>query len=134
MVPHISLLFFCRISEGIAVGFYSVLVPLFISEFMPPSLVSSMGALHLIVINFGMFLPFLLGWIMSQAGFGDFSLVLFIVNLITLVIQSILLIWVFPYETPVYLFLNNRFDEAKYLIRIIYKDTYVEEVYEEKKA
>lgn len=45
---------------------------------------------------------------------------------ITLLVQTVVLVLIFPYETPKYLLSIGKEEEAKDLIKIIYKEEYVE--------
>jgi hypothetical protein len=51
-------------------------------------------------------------------------------SLITQIIQIIVLVFIFPYETPKYLLLNNEKKACEDLIRSIYKDEYFEQIYQ----
>lgn len=48
--------------------------------------------------------------------------------LVSILIQTFLLLFVFPYETPKYLLLNGRENEARELIKVFYKEEFVEEI------
>lgn len=48
--------------------------------------------------------------------------------MIALVVQSLLLLFVFPYETPKYFLMHHQKSKARDLIAEIYKPEYVEEV------
>jgi hypothetical protein len=52
---------------------------------------------------------------------------------IIILLQTCMLVFVFPYETPKYWLAVGREDEAKALIEVIYKPEFVEQVLEEKK-
>jgi len=51
-----------------------------------------------------------------------------------LVIQTVVLLFVFPYETPKYLLSKGQDGEARRLIDILYKEEYANEIFERKKA
>jgi hypothetical protein len=45
-------------------------------------------------------------------------------------IQTLILLFVYPYETPKYLLLNKRDEEARKLVELIYKEEYVDQIIE----
>ena len=50
---------------------------------------------------------------------------MFATPLLTLSIQAMVLLFVFPYETPKYLLLKGKEDEARKLISLLYRAEYV---------
>ena len=88
-----------------------------------------MGNLTQLNLNFGMVLGYLLAYVLKKTtedyACSSFWFIIFGVPEVTILIQSIMLIYVFPYDTPKYLFLQNNPKEAERLIRIIYKEEFV---------
>ena len=51
--------------------------------------------------------------------------------MILIIIQILVIIFVFPYDTPKYLLKNNKTDQARKVIQELYKAEFVEEILDE---
>lgn len=95
-----------RLIIGICTGVFSAIVPLYINEFVPLQL-KNFGTFNQVFIasaqSFAFFLYFLLT---EPLKISDEAAYIWISNffIVTLVIQTIILLFVFPYETPKYWF------------------------------
>jgi hypothetical protein len=71
-----------------------------------------MGALNQFFVAFGVFFSFFFEYVLTKIANdptgNDIWVIVFGFPIITIVIQTIVLIFVFPYETPKYLLLQNR--------------------------
>jgi len=62
------------------------------------------------------FLNYCLKKIYNDVTCESFWRIMFAIPFITLTIQALVLLFVFPYETPKYLLLKGKYDEARELI------------------
>jgi MFS family permease len=119
-LPNFYVLIFVRICQGLCVGFYSSLTPLIIKEISPNEISGTLGALNQFMIAFGVFFgcifKLLLSLIFDNKDGSAIWQIIFGFTLLTILIQTIVLLFIFPYETPKYLLLNNRKEDAKALI------------------
>ena len=76
-------------------------------------------------IILGYFFTYLLKKITGDYTGEAFWFIIFGFPLVTIAIQSFILIYVFPFETPKYLLMQNKQEEAEQLIKMIYKAEYV---------
>lgn len=136
-IENFYVLVFLRLCQGFCVGFYSAIAPLIIKELSPVEISGTLGVFAQLNVAGGCFFGCFFEFILSAAtGDKDGSQIwpfTFGFTLITLAVQTAVLLFVFPYETPRYLLLNNEEKEARKLIAVIYKEEFVDEVLEEKK-
>jgi len=143
-------LLMARMVDGLAVGIVAVAVPTYISETMPPKLRGSLGVLHQITITFGVFLAVLIGLPLElpPAGVPTYCFeadgswasswvvptfnrvwwrVMMGVGAIPSIVGIIGLGYIFPFETPYYLFKVGRAAEARVLLKFIMETDDVDE-------
>lgn len=101
-----TLLFF-RLCQGFCVGFYSAIVPLMIKELSPTEISGTLGSYAQLNICSGVFFGCIFAYILKKIT-GDstgkeFWFLIFGLTQVTIAIQTIALIFVYPYETPKYL-------------------------------
>ena len=92
----------------------------------PIELAGTMNGVNNVAISIGYFLGYILGWI-SNNFFSDANYNYMLPFGAGFAISFVQLIWiklVFPYETPKYLLSNDRVDEARKVIEIIYLQEY----------
>ncbi|MEO9022091.1 MAG: sugar porter family MFS transporter [Ginsengibacter sp.] len=114
-----------RFIGGIAIGMASTLAPIYISEIAPPAFRGRLGMLQQLAIVMGILLAFISNYFIANA---DYS---FLANenhwrymLAAAVIPSLvffILILMVP-ESPRWLILKNRFDQARAIFRRIYEE------------
>jgi hypothetical protein len=94
------------------VGIYSSLASLIIKELSPTEISGTLGSYTQLNVCFGVFFGCIFSYILKKITGddkgGDFWYILYGFTEITLVIQTLVLILVFPYETPKYLLLKGR--------------------------
>jgi MFS family permease len=100
-----------RIVQGMCAGIYSALVPLIIKELAPFELSGVFGVFPQLFITVGIFVSCFLSFVLSQI-YDDptgssYWRFIFAFSLVTLVIQTFALKFIFPFETPKYLIENN---------------------------
>jgi SP family sugar:H+ symporter-like MFS transporter len=101
-----SLLLF-RLIQGFCVGCYSAIAPLIIKELAPIEISGTLGSLSQLNVTIGVFLGSFISYVLKKitgdpTG-NDFWFISFGIPQITIVLQTVILLFVFPYETPKYL-------------------------------
>lgn len=66
MFPNLYLFFVARLIQGLCVGLYSAVVPLFIKEYSPNEISGTMGALNQTFVAFGVFFAYSFQLILKQ--------------------------------------------------------------------
>lgn len=123
LFPNFYTLIAGRIIQGLCVGLYSALVPLFVNEISPMEVAGRLGALNQLLIVSGIVITNLIALFVPSTGteiIGWWRIIFGIPILIAL-LQIVLLLFVYKNETPRYLILQGRDDDALELIRDIYK-------------
>lgn len=124
-----------RLIQGICTGIFSAIVPLYINEIVTPDC-TNLGSLNQIFIAFAQFFCFLLSFVLDKV-LSDpgrqkevASTTWKIISefpLIIIVIQTAIFLFVFPYETPKYLYEKGEREKAANLITMIYREEHTEE-------
>lgn len=73
-------------------------------------------------VFFGCFFAFILKMVTGDKTGQDFWFYLYGFPEVTIFLQSLILLFVFPYETPKYHLMEGKEEEAKKLIAILYKE------------
>lgn len=135
-IEQVALLVIGRFFCGVTVGMNSILVGLFLRELCPVELSDFLGSLGNFSLNLGIFVCFLLGLSEKsqeqlQEGERDFAWrLLFAFPAVCCGLRSCALRVFFNYESPLYLLLRNREDEALHVVKALYKEEFVQEIYE----
>lgn len=93
-----------RLIFGISIGIFFAIVPLYINEFTPLEL-KNFGTLNQVLIASGQSFTFLFYYLLTGPfGMSDELAYNYMSNfcLVTILIQSLVFLLVFPYETPKY--------------------------------
>lgn len=106
--PSIGVLLAARLIVGVAIGFSSVVAPLYISEVAPPGVRGALVSLYQFAITIGILGAFLLDYALASSGAWRWMLGLAIVPSLILVGGMIPL----P-ESPRFLFKSGRADDAR---------------------
>jgi MFS family permease len=116
--------------QGICVGLYSVIVPLYINEICPLELAGRFGALNQFFIVFGIFIASAIAATTEHSKINtpcplpkdvpNTWIVVFSIPIVLAVAQILLLKFVYPKETPRYLLSIGKEYEAFDLIKEIY--------------
>lgn len=111
-------------------GCYSAITPVIIKELSPTEISGTLGAINQVFISSGVFFSFCFKYILEAiADDPNGEKVWWIVfgfTLVVIPIQTILLLFVFPFETPKYLILHERRQEAIEILKVIYKKEFVQ--------
>ena len=129
-VPNFYTLMTFRLIQGACVGIFSAIPPIIIKELSPIEVSGTVGTLVQLNITVGILIGYLLTYILKKIT-GDYSCqsfwqLVFAVPLITMLVQSLILIYVFPFETPKYWLLKGEREQAYKIIRYIYKEQHVQ--------
>ena len=127
---------------GLAVGINSVIVPLYINEVSPALISGMMGAMISLMISCGMFVTFLLSLNIPDAATiraapddQNWWRFVFAFPIITCTFRSLVLLFIFKFETSQYLISIGKDDEtAKFIITKLYHQEFVEQIYREYKT
>ncbi len=112
--PSIGVLLGARLVVGVAIGFSSVVAPLYISEVAPPGVRGALVSLYQFAITIGILAAFLLDYALAASGAWRWMLGLAIVPSLILIAGMLPL----P-ESPRYLFKIGRDDDARDELRRI---------------
>ncbi len=99
-----SMIFIGRLIIGVCTGVFSTIVPLYINEFVPLQL-KNFGTLNQVFIASSQSFAFLLYYLLTEPfAMTDESAYNYVSNfcLVTIIIQSLVFLFIFPYETPKY--------------------------------
>jgi MFS family permease len=106
-IESFPVLVFMRLCQGFCVGFFSAIAPLIIKELSPTEISGTLGSYAQLNICLGVFIGCIFTYILKKITGDDtgrdFWFIVFGFTEITLAIQTLILIFVFPYETPRYL-------------------------------
>lgn len=122
---------------GFSCGVNSSLLGLYVKEITPIELGDYFCSLLNIVINFGILIAFFFGLnVISDADLAlgymdDWWKFMFAFPMIFCFLRSFFILWKFNYETPIHLLQTNNFDEALNVIKQLYNEEYVDEIYQE---
>ena len=136
-----SLILIGRFVCGVVVGINSVIVPVYINEISPPSISGVMGAITDFMINFGVFISFLISLNIPDAATirADpenqyWWRFVFGFPIITCIFRSLVLLFIYRFDTPLFLISNGKDEETKFIIKKLYHEEFVEQIYKEYKA
>lgn len=125
-----------RIIQGACVGLYTSIVPIVIAEISPVEIMGTTGAFTQIFCSVGTTVAYLFYYILSMTVSDENQHLIwyfvFGLPLVFIVIQSLILLFVFPFETPKYFLMHHQKSKAKDLIAYIYKPEYVDEILKQK--
>lgn len=98
---------FFRLCQGIVAGAFSAISPLYINELSPTEISGPLGSYTQLLICGGCFFSCIFTYILvkitGDPTGSDFWFIVYGFTEIILIIQSLVLMFVFPYETPKYL-------------------------------
>lgn len=106
-IKYFPTLVFFRICQGFCVGFFSAIAPLIVKELSPNEISGTLGSYTQLNVCLGVFTGCIFAYILKKAT-GDNSgesswYIIFGLTELTVAIQTVILIFVYPYETPKYL-------------------------------
>jgi MFS family permease len=106
-IKYFPTLVFFRLCQGFCVGFFSAIAPLMVKELSPNEISGTLGSYAQLNICLGVFTGCILAYILKKItgdNTGEQSwYIIFGFTELTIAIQTAILIFVYPYETPKYL-------------------------------
>lgn len=131
-----------RILLGFGVGSFTVIAPLFISETSPAQVAGSMGAINQFMVTAGIMVAYIMGFMApfeylkgvdplpenrNESVYTTQSWrIIFIIPAAIAVLQSLLVLFVFRYDTPKYYRQNEKHKEVEAVEALIYKEKQTE--------
>ena len=117
-----------RVTQGICTGIFVAIVPLYINEIVTPDL-RNLGTMNQIFIAVSQAFSYLLYYVLTKITHSEEIRWLWVAEfpLVTITIQTFVFLFIFPYETPKYLFEKNILDKASSLVHMIYNSDHIEE-------
>ncbi len=133
-INNLIALLVCRILQGICVGLYMSIVPIYINELAPRQIIGSFGVATQLFVLVGVVVSYALSLILSAANADPFVFyrVILLFNVLFILVQTALLLVGFIPESPNSLIKANRNEEAKQVIALFTLPPYVERAYREK--
>jgi MFS family permease len=131
LVPNFVAFCFGRLLYGLAAGCYVVFCPKYIEETSPVEVKGPLGALTQVCICFGILFPFTIGMLYDESAnlaaddIDQFILVIFGIPILLGVLQLLLLLSIFRYDTPVLLHQKGDTERLTTLLSKIYQGTEV---------
>ncbi|EAR90159.2 MFS transporter (macronuclear) [Tetrahymena thermophila SB210] len=133
LFKNINLLVIARLFAGFVTGLNTSLVPKYIQEITPLSLVGVMGIFFTTSLNFGIVLANLNGQFFNEFPIPEdtYWYYVFFFPLLINITRMVLLQLFFNHETPFYYIINNENEKCKNLLKKIYKPQYVDQNYQQ---
>ncbi|CAD8042815.1 unnamed protein product [Paramecium primaurelia] len=130
--------FIGRLIAGVGCGICAVCQPVFIRQFSPTSMYSSMGGILSTVFSFGYFLTMLYGvWFPTTDNITSpdqlnqyFWRIYFFVGGIPSLIRIIVMKTIYNFQTPIFYIQNNQDDKALTVLKKIYQSSNYQELLE----
>lgn len=107
IIVNLYTLYLARFIIGVCVGLNSSLVPLYIKEYTPLTLIGTMGSMNQFTINFGILVAFLMGLGYSNDSTSNYWRVVFLLPVITNIIRIVVLLTIFKDDPPSYYVRKN---------------------------
>ena len=133
LIQSSVLLLIGRFIVGIAVGINSAAIPCYVNEISPSQISGAMGSMFQLMVNVGIFISFILGlFLQSKSDFKNDPNMFwwrFMLGfpIFTCIFRTLMLAFVFEFETPFFLCKLKKDEEALEVLKKIYKTEYVEE-------
>jgi MFS family permease len=122
-----------RFLQGTVCGLFGAVVPMLIKEISPHDIASISGSFANAAIIAGLFFLYLFGYLLKLATGdptgGESWRVLFLFPILLIAMQTLILLRVFPFQTPKYLAHNNKTAELRQMMGEFYKIEHVEQMY-----
>jgi MFS family permease len=130
-INNMYVLLVCRAFQGIFVGCYMAITPIYINELAPKDIVGSFGVFTQLSIITGIIVSYALGLLLSKINAAPFVFyrVMVTSNSVTIIMQSILLLVDYIPESPCSLIRQNQNDRAKEVIAQFTVEKEVENVF-----
>jgi len=117
-----------RLIIGLITGIQSSLIPVYLREISPVDLAGQFGTCYMLFSRVGSLVAYIMGIglpsIHDNINFAENSYwrIMLGFPLLTIVIQCLLFLAIFKYDTPKYLYFNNRKEDCEIALSMIYTD------------
>ena len=113
-VDNIFIVFILRFLQGLCVGLYSTIVPSIINDFCPSKITNRVRAINYSLFSLGLTIVYALAYRVSDIYIrkSDAGVAWTVINgfpLLIVAIQTLILEFMFPYESTEFLMKNGRF-------------------------
>jgi len=138
MFQYLPFMLIGRLIGGFLIGVNGVVISLYNVEMVPVHLKGIMSSISMTFQALGIFLSLTAGFIVPEIGdYTESWRILFGLPLIFHAIRGLVFKYVLSYETPLYLVMNDRVEEAKEVLRDLYTenlDKHLDKVFKDKEA
>ena len=133
-VNNVYVLLVCRIFQGVFVGCYMAIVPIYIHELVPKQIIGSFGVFTQLIVVFAIIISYGLGLILQKTNVEPFVFyrIMVSINAVMIVAQSLLLLVGYVPESPNSLIRKNKNEEAKEVIALFTVTSHVEKAFQHK--
>ena len=110
IVKSETLLFICRIFQGICVGCLNSIAPMIIIQLAPIEISGTLGSYYQFMATFGAFVAFVFQYLLSSVLDFEFEYYLtwiYALPIVIVIAQSMIVFFLFSFETPKYLILRS---------------------------
>lgn len=134
LIESIPSLIIGRLICGFCMGINSSLVGIYIKEICPTDLLEYFGSFVNISLNSGILFSFLLGLNalsddeLAMGESNDWWRFMFAIPIIFCLLRSLIIFFMFNFEPPIYLLINNRNDEALLVLKKLYTEENIREI------
>ncbi|CAG9328423.1 unnamed protein product [Blepharisma stoltei] len=127
IIPYTATFAIGRFLSGIAVGFFSTVPPVYLSEISPPRMSGKIGALTEFQLSIGLVVSYAFGFLLPEDNYSKhpmnyFWMFMFGFQIIMCSIQFFMFLFVFKLDTPYWLKSQNRESDAELLRINLYSD------------
>ena len=114
-INNIYVFLACRFLQGVFVGCYMAITPIYIDELAPKQIVGSFGVFTQLFVVVGIVISYSIALILTSVNASPFVYyrVMLTTNAVTIIAQSILLLIGYIPESPCSLIKRNQNDQAK---------------------
>jgi len=138
MIQYLPFMLIGRAIGGFLIGINGVGIALYNVEMVPVQLKGIMSSISMTFQASGIFLSLAAGFFVPEIGrYSEFWRLLSGLPIVFHVVRALIFQYVFKYETPLYLVMNDRVEEAKEVLQSIYTanlDKHMDKVLKDKEA
>jgi len=138
MIQFLPFMLIGRAIGGFLIGINGVVISLYNVEMVPVHLKGIMASISMTFQASGIFLSLAAGFFVPEIGSASqVWRILFGLPLIFHAVRALVFRYIFNYETPLYLVMNDKVDEAKEVLQSVYTDNFgkhLDKVFKDKEA
>jgi len=122
-----------RLSSGLTHGLSTAITPPFLKELSPADMSGKVGALVQMQSCYGILLVYLLGLALPindyTNSWNEWWMFIMVLPAVFLAVQGFCLLYIYPYDSPKWLIINNKIHEASSILNEIYPKHMVESIH-----